>query len=271
MFWLLNGGRTDPLGVDTADTRGTILDTGTTANAKGAWVPISASTPRAYDALSVLMFRPVGISQMLVDIGIGASGSETVLIPDLYWPWGKSAFYGCLYTLPVHVPGGSRLAGRAQSDRTNADKVDVIVYGHALGSDKPMTQRVLTLGVDSGATKGVTLDPGTTAHTKPSSWTEITAATPAQFHGIVVGLGQDGLSQAPNGEALVDIALGSAGSETVLVENLAASSHVGSDAYFPTVHPVPVNVPAGARLSARAQSSDTGSARNLDVIVYGLA
>src|SRR5690606_30726883 len=76
------------------------------------------------------------MADYLVDIGVGGSGSATVIIPDhsvmidtneIAWPYTPE-----LYPLSLSIPAGVRLAARCASrSNTLAAPVEVAVYGFA--------------------------------------------------------------------------------------------------------------------------------------------
>ena len=70
---------------------------------------------------------------------------------------------------------------------------------------------------------------------------------------------------------LLDIAIGAAASEVNIVENFSLVASSGSDNIVPqAVYMLPVNIPAGTRLSAQAQCSGiNGTDRIFDIILYG--
>ena len=129
-------------GPNTATSNGVIADAGATANTKGAWAQITASTASAMKAIMVSGIRGVPGTAMtadfanLVDIGVGASGSEQVLIPNIVFQasittggaTGSPLVLSGLGTLfprfippiPCDIPAGVRLAVRQQSTTTNA-------------------------------------------------------------------------------------------------------------------------------------------------------
>lgn len=130
-------GRVTDYGTATADSGLTALDPGGTANTKGAWVQLTASTTGltrwiaigvGHDALAVAANQG-----WHVDIGIGASGSEQVLIPNL--PFSINATSDVtlvpVLALPVHIPAGTRLAARCQCDVITATErlLDVAAWG----------------------------------------------------------------------------------------------------------------------------------------------
>src|SRR5215469_168387 len=81
--------------------------------ATGAWTQIIASTARDYYGLSVICDNQMAIDTnypfCLTDIGIGASGSEKVIIASVFW-----AQQHQLVTkmTPMQIPAGSRLSVR---------------------------------------------------------------------------------------------------------------------------------------------------------------
>lgn len=102
---------------------GTYFNTaGYTANVKGAWNVLSASVPNDVKALhltwGLIDFVSGQTSAALIDFGIGASGSETILVPDLHVTAhdlsgaSHNTFQNAFF--PSGLPAGTRLAFRAQ-------------------------------------------------------------------------------------------------------------------------------------------------------------
>lgn len=122
-------------GATTSTTRGVLVDGGATANKKGAWAEIVASTTSSTKAIILVMTNgglSRGQAHYLVDVGIGPAGSETVFLPNL--PFRVNA---TLNVTPqtsgpweVNVPAGNRLAVRMQTNTTNATDrtLDCLLY-----------------------------------------------------------------------------------------------------------------------------------------------
>jgi hypothetical protein len=95
----------------------------------------------------------------------------------------------------------------------------------------------------------------TTAHTKNATYTQLIASTAYQSFGIFVGFNASATASTLRA-FLVDIAIGGAGSETVIIPNLLAGQQAASNTtslggsfyYFPII------IPAGVRISATCQS-----------------
>lgn len=130
------GGLVVEYGVTTGSSSGTTL-ANAVANAEGAWVEMVASTTHPHRGLTVGVQGAdasfPGIVGFLIDVGIGASSSEVVIIENIAMTISNNeeiyfATQGRAFGQPI--PEGSRLAVRAQTsgnDRQN--NVDVAVYG----------------------------------------------------------------------------------------------------------------------------------------------
>lgn len=122
------------IGANTATSKGVNLATPGGANAEGAWTEITATTTEPFAALGVAIQGGGDIAQAnstgLVDIGMGASGSEVELIPDL------AAVITTAETIAVssplvhacRLPRGTRLVARNALSVTTST-LDVILYG----------------------------------------------------------------------------------------------------------------------------------------------
>lgn len=131
------GGDIVTMGAAAADSGGTSIDSGATANTYGAWVQLAASTTGDLKAMTV---RTGGknnttptTGQGLLQIGVGAAAAEVGLfeVPlitgtalDNYGPCPSFWF-------PVDVPAGSRIAARWMASYTDATdrQMDVVAYG----------------------------------------------------------------------------------------------------------------------------------------------
>jgi hypothetical protein len=112
-------------GITTGSSSGTTIDPGGTANTKGSWTQITASTsaPMRWLIVNVSMLNATAANAAWrVDVGVGGSGSEVVVIPDLLFQATTKSdnIYPSSYTCPIYLPAGVRLAVRAQSTNTTA-------------------------------------------------------------------------------------------------------------------------------------------------------
>ena len=122
-------------GPDTSDSGGLSVDPGTTADTKGAYVEFSASTAYPIKWLAIgFGHNATGISattQWLLDIAVGAGGSEQDILSNLYLCSGTTAVEHPTLFFPVNIPAGSRLASRLQcSVNTATERLwDIALYG----------------------------------------------------------------------------------------------------------------------------------------------
>jgi hypothetical protein len=135
-------GAVDTMGADTATSRGVTLTPNATINTPGAWAEVIASTARAYHALGAMVGgagETVLVGQTwMMDIGIGGSGSEVVLVPNIPLrnlstseEMGQYKKPGSEWMADLHIPAGSRLSARVNSGVTGAanTRSDVVLYG----------------------------------------------------------------------------------------------------------------------------------------------
>lgn len=127
-------------GADTSTSAVTSVDPGGTANTKGAWTQITASTTHDIKALGIAWYSSTAATTAvarLIDIGVGAGGSEQILLPDLRNQSDNSGtlarqatppFLGCF---PVHIPAGTRIAARCActSNSSTPRTMGMVLYG----------------------------------------------------------------------------------------------------------------------------------------------
>ena len=114
---------------------------------------------------------------------------------------------------------------------------------------------------------GVSVAAGSSAHTKNTTYTELVAATAAAAYGIHVGVGAVGDTPSTNTRTLVDIALGAASSEIVIIPNLLAgqTGAAASASSQPCYYYFPLYIPAGSRISATSQSVNGSDTVNVQI------
>jgi hypothetical protein len=242
-----------------------------TAHTKGNYVEYVASTP--FDTCGIII--SVGYCQYgyyyLFDVAIGAAGSEQVIIPDLtiHSPISAALFQVATYFFPIHIPRGSRIALRSQSS-TGGKYIRPMIYLISGGAAQPAgLNRVLCYGL-TGNSEGTEIDPGTSSNTK-GGFVEIVSSLVYPLKGFVLGIGNTDFSRA-SGEWLIDVAIGAAGSEQVILPDYHAATSTSTTRIGPIASPfIPIAMPIGTRISVRSQSSLTTTDRLLDVFIYGVS
>ena len=226
----------------------TTLTANASANTKGAYVQLTASTPEALRGVFVII--PIGSAAsagFVADIAVGAASAEVVVVADVMFssPAANTANNQLGVFIPVAIAAGVRLSARC------ACSVGGATVGFALLAVGGTSTAVATTYGTSGAS-GTSVDPGGSVNTK-GSYSQFTAATTADLDWLIVILAY-GNAGPTSGSWAIDIATGAALSEVVVVPDLGWR---WGTAYGPVTFQVPVSIAAGTRLSARMQSTVT--------------
>lgn len=244
------------------------------ANTDGSWVETFSSTP--FDAFGMLvsLCAETTNADRLVDIGIGAGGSEIVLVEDLpacrttSMTWCDHAY------LPIKIKEGSRLAHRSRATTGSATTlVGMTLLGGGFVGRHGGHSLCTTFGANGADSGGTQIDPGGTAGTK-GSWVQIPSSTTTtqMTRAIMVGVGNVANTSRASNNWLVDIGIGGAGSEQVILSNLHCHAEVSGIVTPRFFGPIPVSVAIGSQFSARCVCSITDATdRLLDVIIYAFS
>jgi len=227
-------------GANTATSLGTaVQDSRGASGAFGPWTQLIASVD--YDAVGVfLCIRPSG-QYWNYELGVGASGSETSIgaCAALAGTSGEAMLF-----VPVFVPAGSRLAIRGATPSSYSADSRAIAYPVRSQSRHGLSRHFRgTLNA---------MDAGATANTK-SAYTQIIASTARDARGYSLFFGTPS-SQTSNQNYLIDLAVGAAASEEIILPNLGNISR--SYDYFGApghVGPIWTPIPASSRIAMRMQ------------------
>lgn len=261
-------------GTVTGSSIGTTLTASGTANAKGSYVQLVASTPTDTDWLMVTVLPPgSSLATFAVDIAIGASGSELVIAPTLTTS-GKSSAGGpqgtaVFYMFPCAIPAGTRIAARAQSSTASlVGHVQVTLFPSNF-ADGSAGSIVDAVGFSAATTLGTSPTPGTNAQ---GSYAQLVAATSYDYAGFFLGFDfQNNSAGSTFYSHLVNLAIGASGSEKVILPNLSVSAWCqNSNIINPSNTPYfPISIPAGTRIAVSDSVSATGGP-NIGVTLYGV-
>ena len=125
----------DSISFNAGSTTGVTVTASGSSNTKGSYAQLIAATARDYIGLFFAVGRagslPSTSGSHLMDVAIGASGQEKIILPNLVFEYAAAAeaYYpeteGPYF---IAVPAGTRLAARSQSD-TSSSPVTVVAYG----------------------------------------------------------------------------------------------------------------------------------------------
>lgn len=263
------------IGTTAASSIGTTLTANASTNTKGVYAQLIAATTRDCDYMLVGISNSQSAGRISVDIAVGAAASEQIIVADLVFASSIVLLQQASVLIPYSIPSGTRISARCQST-TGGDKTDLnIVCGSGDLNYRPYST-CDTYGFAAGTTTGAAIDSGGTINTK-GSYTQIVAATTRDIKGLFWSLdnGPDTVGSSSSQSFLYDIAVGAAASEQVILPNLRAGSTATGTGVSITpalIGAVPLQIPAGTRLSCRCQSTNnTAATRKFGITVYGLA
>lgn len=234
---------------------------------KSAWVELSSGlAAEAQEFLLHVAFTTGTSRRGLIDIGIGPAGSEQVVIANVPVSAGSRVRINALAArLLIGADAGARIAARAQA---SASSTVIGVALHAIDGDSGGI--ATTYGSGLSGTRATAVDAGAVANTK-GAWTELASSTSREIRRALVVITRrgDGLSIVASSSQL-DIGIGSAGSEEVVIPDVQFWQATGGGEVAPLSWLCAVEIPAGSRLVARHMCSSTHSTtRVVEVAVIG--
>lgn len=234
-------------------------------NVKGDWTQVLAATISDTIGMIVVIAGTGNVSQYLIDIGIGAEGSESVVVSNIPISAVHYRYHACFF-IPIRIPSGSRIAARGAGNvaATTVNINLVPIYG--VGASQAFTV-FDTYGADTSDSGGTSVDPGGTA-SQWGSWTII--GTSLGVRQLLIGItGYD--SARANATWLLELGIGAPGSEVAIMSYIYLGTYTTSDIVTPNfIGFFPIEIPAGSVISARLYCSiNTAGDRLLDVVLIG--
>ena len=217
------------------------------ANVKGVWAQLSASTPFDASGLLITLGRPSAAARYLVDIGLGASSAEREIIANIMFANGQAGGTALSFFIPIPIKAGQRLVGRCQSSTGSATirlTVHLITGGFpGLG----LSGKATTYGADTADSGGMQVDAHATDITAYGAWSELSASIEAISWMVVLCSDQANTANTSQG-ASFDIGAGAASAERVLAQGLAFRI-ANTETSGPCAWSFPFRVAAGQRLA----------------------
>ena len=175
---------------------------------------------------------------------------------------------GAVQQLPLYVPRGSVLTLRGESVSATSFRVHIVGLSRGL-LGMPGFARCFRLYTPV-TRRGAVIDAGATANTK-GAWVELISAVPSNIRALTFSIDQANDVARTACTWLFDLGIGAAGSEQVIVPNIQLATDATSSMVTPnTFGPIPVGIPSGVRLAARAQCSiNTAGDRTFGLAVWG--
>jgi len=251
-------------GVTLTASRGVAFSAGN--GSKGTYVELIAATTGETNMLMLDIKAPIG-GDIIVDVSVGAGGSEEVIVSNLYVSEAGDNKQISGFPLPVSIPDGSRVSIRAQcTDASQTVQAACRFFAGSFMSLTPISQ-ILDYGVNTSTAEGTAVDPGGTINTK-GAWIEITASMDESTF-ILMTAGTNQNTDMTSAFFLFDIGIGGAGSEVIIEENIIVYAS-NTETVFLNHSPLPISIPDGSRISVKCQSDiNDATDRILDVAIYG--
>jgi hypothetical protein len=251
--------------VDTATSVRTALTaTGNaTPFADGAYTEIDPSLSADAAGVYVFMSGLSGLdtnSSTVLEFATGAGGAETF--------WGALQVGWVSGVVNAYVPGfiaaGTRMAVRVRSAVANQ------ATGNMFMAFLPATKSVdpgapVVMGYNSGTAAGVALTAPGSLNTK-GAWTEIEDSTPSDLGVLLVCPDAAGDTNLSSTGILVDIGIGAASAETVLVADVYLAPSTSENMIYRSPTTYGVDIPAGSRLSARYARANANNSLGLFLV-----
>lgn len=241
---------------------GSNITASSTANTPGSWVQLLANNAvSSTDTIQCVIFQAIGNNQattadnsMLLDIGTGAAGSETVVAPNIAIGGAfNSGGQGPCFCLPIRIAGATRVAARVRS-ATGSRTITLSVVGFTgAAATAPFVDRLPT-SVDTLGTSTST-SAGTAMSGSSGTWVEISSATTTDYQAlVVVPSGPGNVSGATLTEFRLDLGIGASGSEQAVA--FINGFYTGNTVVVPRVALSFSSlyggfVPAGSRIAVR--------------------
>lgn len=249
----------ETIGAVTATSSPTDVTSGA-ANTKGSWVQLVASSAANADGIILITGQSTADSYLL-DIGVGAAASESVVVSNVPVHERASSYIVGTYFIPVSIPAGSRVSARCQAGGSGSL---LRLIGYLVTTTVPISSAttIATYGDVTASSRGTQIDPGGVANTK-GSWVEITSSLSADVKFIVPMFANLNGARATY-NFLVDIGTGGEGGESVVIADLYLGSTADNDELTPQAYPpLPVTIASGTRVAVRAQCNGTDATDRL--------
>lgn len=268
------GGASDLLaaGFDYSTTLPTPITAGGSNDTVGAYVELLSAANNDRPITRIIVHcRPSGSSaqgDIMLNIAIGGAGSEIDTFKNLWLPSTTTSTEAVYYfDFMVSIPSGVRISANCQANvASRATTVSLQLSRGGLASES--LNVVDTIGANTGATEGITVNTAGTINTF-GAWTELIASTAQNYQDFIVAAHKIGGSMTGMNQTY-DIGIGTAGNEEIIYSGQSLKPTTGEEVHGTISPRTGVLIPKGVRVSARVQSTSTDADGNLDFILYGV-
>lgn len=239
-----------------------------TAHTKGSWTQLIASTTAdaSYIVIDAGDVSSSGVNTAtLLDIGTGASGSESALIENIaIGGAARLAFRAAFaFGVPIKIASGTRIAARIQSLVTGGKTATIRVFTFNLGDYAAAPTSVDVIGTSTGTSAGTAMSGAS------GTWTQVIASTSRAYRAVVL-VPSSSDTAAANITIQLTLGTGASGSEVEFGRMFAQFSDVETAGFGAAFSPLMAgNIPSGTRLAVRHDVA-TGVSGPYDVTLIGI-
>ena len=260
-------------GADTSDTTLQTVTSGAGVGTKNTtYTELISSTANAYKRLTVRMATNDSKEHLKMYLATGAASSESDFLEFTYWAGASTGTEGgtnYTFDIPCDIASGQRLSVTSSASRASVPvSISVALSDDDAAGSSSQRETIGMTGTGSGF-RGTDVDPGGTADTKPTGWTELSSSTSHDYDILLVSVGMSDNNALVGASWLIDIGTGVASSEVALLEDIYHTSDSNENGHQYYVIRAPIS--SGTRVAARCQSSITDATdRIIDVSVTGI-
>jgi hypothetical protein len=255
----------------TAAVFGAVITAHASVNTKGSYAALLGSVladPSLEQCFTFTDSGDPGVNQaMALDLAIGVSGGDRILIPNLLVSRIKSSSgmnAPMFLHLPMRIPAGLNIYARVQSTQTlRTLRAQCFAWRGPTLPMHPTYSGCDAYGVNvSGATSGTTITPAAGSY---SAWLNVGAVTSRAYRAIMLIVDGNPTTVATLCGYHYEVGYGS----TMRYGRHWSSTSTGEDRVSPSyVRPIPASIPAGVQLQVRAQASSGVRTQNQEIALY---
>lgn len=240
------------------------------SGAFGAWATLVDPVPNSCFGYIALLSNPSGADKYVVEFG-GPPRLAFDQLGTLMFQTPRAAQGSVAIFLPIGIKAGSALMARAMRNGGGPNQTiaaAAILLPRGWGG-LPSYGRAREYGL-LGGPSGRVVDPGATANTK-GAWVALIGITDRPIRYLVLMAGLRANTAAASFRWTVDLGVGAAGAEQVVIPDWVLASNVTSDDLGPTMLGLPLSIKEGSRLAVRAKCSGTDATdRLIEVAALGI-
>jgi len=272
-----------PVNIDTSYIYAGITSTGTgttltssgTANTKGSYVELTDSTSADIAGFWLLIATTnSAANRYLIDIATGGSGSETVLVPDVYSQPGTIGAGDQVIFVPLNIASGTRIAARCQCNGSSGT-VAVAIVGEVRTANHPPLYNSCERVSSTPAGSPQATTPSNTdlsgVVTAGTRWTTINAST-ARTSGALVaimGIRVSGAAPTTAQPGSLRLATGAATAETLFAQTPSTMNTANPAVPRWPGLPIYKSIPANTRISGEVLVGTAGASDIFSPLVLG--